>query len=191
MIKLPQIILSKSKDSEEKQKRPSSGDADLLNSFYRIETTLPPNTTTVKKYLTFIKTYEEVYKREKDKISSRQAKLSKGVSKLVDAKNVVTKLKAEAAIQEKELAEKQKEANDALIMIKVIKLVCKNFKVETILKASLDSIPSSSPSVKIQSMGGKVCLMCKGKTLLGIVNKLLKTKSLLTSPSNVLPYYLK
>ena len=135
MIKLPQIILSKSKDSEEKQKRPASGDADLLNSFYRIETTLPPNTTTVKKYLTFIKTYEEVYKREKDKISSRQAKLSKGVSKLVDAKNVVTKLKAEAAIQEKELAEKQKEANDALIMIKV----CKNFKVEKILKASLDS----------------------------------------------------
>jgi hypothetical protein len=30
-----------------------------------------------------------------------------------------------------------------------------------------------------------------GKTLLGIVNKLLKTKSLLTSPSNDLPYYLK
>jgi hypothetical protein len=29
-------------------------------------------------------------------------------------------------------------------------------------------------------MGGKVCLRCKGKTLLGIVNKLLKTKSLLT-----------
>ena len=40
----------------------------------------------------------------------------------MDAKNVVTKLKAEAAIQEKELAEKQKEANDALIMIKVIKV---------------------------------------------------------------------
>ena len=174
MIKLPQIILSKSKDSEEKQKRPASGDADLLNSFYRIETTLPPNTTTVKKYLTFIKTYEEVYKREKDKISSRQAKLSKGVSKLVDAKNVVTKLKAEAAIQEKELAEKQKEANDALIMIKVIKLVCKNFKVEKIFKDSLISFPS--PSVKIQIMGGKVYL---------------KTKSLLTSPSNVLPLHLK
>ena len=64
-------------------------------------------------------------------------------------------------------------------------------KVEKILKGSLDSIPSPSPSVKIQIMGGKVCLRCKGKTLLGIVNKLLKTKSLLTSPSNVLPYYLK
>jgi hypothetical protein len=47
-------------------------------------------------------------------------------------------------------------------------------KVENILKGSLDSIPSPSTSVKIQIMGGKVCLRCKGKTLLGIVNKLLK-----------------
>jgi len=64
-------------------------------------------------------------------------------------------------------------------------------KVEKILKGSLDSIPSPLSSVKIQIMGGKVCLRCKGKTLQGIVNKLLKAKSLLTSPSNVLPGYLK
>ena len=64
-------------------------------------------------------------------------------------------------------------------------------KVEKILKGSLDLIPSPSPSVKIQIMGEKICLRCKGKTLLGVVNKLLKTKSLLTSTSNVLPYYLK
>ena len=58
-------------------------------------------------------------------------------------------------------------------------------KVEKILKGSLDLIPS--PSIKIQILGGKACLRCKGKTLLGVVNKLLKTKSLLTyqSPSNV------
>ena len=43
-------------------------------------------------------------------------------------------------------------------------------KLEKILKGSLDSIPSPSPSVKIQIMGGKVCLSCKGKTLLGDVN---------------------
>jgi hypothetical protein len=59
-------------------------------------------------------------------------------------------------------------------------------KVEKILKGSLDLIPSHS--VKIQIMGGKVCLRCKGKTLLGIVNKFLKTNKLLRSPSNVLPY---
>ena len=61
-------------------------------------------------------------------------------------------------------------------------------KVEKILKGSLDAIPSPSPSVKIQIVSGKVCLRCKDKTLLGIVHKLLKTKSLLISPSNVLLY---
>ena len=34
-------------------------------------------------------------------------------------------------------------------------------------------------------MGGKVCLRRRGKTLLHVVNKFLKTKSLLTTPSNV------
>ena len=41
-------------------------------------------------------------------------------------------------------------------------------KVEKILKVSLDSISSPSPSVKIQIIGGKLYLRCKGKTLLGI-----------------------
>ena len=61
------------------------------------------------------------------------------------------------------------------------------FKVENILKGSLDSIPSPSPSVKIQTMGGKVSLMCKSKTLLGILKTTLFVfKSLLTSPSNAM-----
>ena len=59
------------------------------------------------------------------------------------------------------------------------------FKVENISKGSLDLIPS--PSVKIQFMGEKVCLECKGKTLLGVVKKFLIVKSLLTMPSYVLP----
>jgi hypothetical protein len=63
------------------------------------------------------------------------------------------------------------------------------YKVEKNLKGSLDSILSPSPSVKLQTMGGKVCLRYKGKRFLGIVNKLLKSKSVLTSPSKVLPYY--
>ena len=49
-----------------------------------------------------------------------------------------------------------------------------HFKVEEILEGCLDSI--SSPSVEIQIMGGKVCLRCKGKTLVGFVNKLWKQK---------------
>ena len=63
-------------------------------------------------------------------------------------------------------------------------------KVENILKGSPDSIPLPSPSVKIQIVGGKVCFRCNGKTLLGDVNKLF-FKSLLITPSNVLPLHLK
>ena len=36
-------------------------------------------------------------------------------------------------------------------------------KVENILKGSLDSIPSPSPSLKIQIMGGKVCIITTSK----------------------------
>ena len=59
-------------------------------------------------------------------------------------------------------------------------------KVGNILKGSLDSIPSLSPSVKIQIMNS-----CKGRTLLGIVKKLLKTKRLLAPAINILLHYLK
>ena len=44
-------------------------------------------------------------------------------------------------------------------------------KVEKMLKGNLDLIPLPSPSVKIQIMGGNLCLRCKGKTLLGIETK--------------------
>ena len=55
-----------------------------------------------------------------------------------------------------------------------------SIKVEKILKGSLESILLSPlTSVKIQIMGRKVCSGCKGKKLLGVVNKHLKTKSLL------------
>ena len=64
-------------------------------------------------------------------------------------------------------------------------------RVENVLKGGLDLIPSPSPSIEIQIIGANVCVRCKGKTLLGFVNKLLKTKSWLTSPSNGLPYLLK
>ena len=48
------------------------------------------------------------------------------------------------------------------------------FKVEKILKGSLDSILSPSPSVKIQIMGGKICFSCKAETLLGVLPLCLK-----------------
>ena len=50
------------------------------------------------------------------------------------------------------------------------------FKVENILKGSLVLIPSPSTSVKIKIMGRKVCLSCKGKTLLGLSTNFWKQK---------------
>jgi hypothetical protein len=44
-----------------------------------------------------------------------------------------------------------------------------DYKVENILYGSLDLIPSPSLSGKIQIIGGKVCLKCKGKTLPPII----------------------
>ena len=64
------------------------------------------------------------------------------------------------------------------IMVVFIYIFSILFKVEKILKGSLDSIPFPSSSVKTQIMGGKVCLRFKGKTLLGIANKLFVFKSL-------------
>ena len=47
----------------------------------------------------------------------------------------------------------------------IIKLFSKiAYKVEKILKGSLDKIPSPSSEVKIQVMSGKVLLRCEGKT---------------------------
>jgi hypothetical protein len=43
-------------------------------------------------------------------------------------------------------------------------------------KASLDLIPSPSPSVKTQIMDGKVCLRCKGKTLLVVGQQTFENK---------------
>ena len=59
-------------------------------------------------------------------------------------------------------------------------------RLESFFKDNLDVIPSTPPSVKIQIMGGKVCLRCKVKTLLGDVSQFFVFKSLLTMRSDVL-----
>ena len=64
-----------------------------------------------------------------------------------------------------------------VVLIEPLKFGSFLLKVEKILKGSLDSIPSPTPSVKIEIMGGNVCLRFKGKTLLGVVNKLFVFRS--------------
>ena len=49
-------------------------------------------------------------------------------------------------------------------MVWYFQLMQADVKVENILKGKLDSIPSRISSAKIQIMGGKVCLSCRGWT---------------------------
>ena len=55
-------------------------------------------------------------------------------------------------------------------------------KIENIFKGILD--------IQIQIMDGKVCLRCKGKTLLGVVNKLLNMKVMGLNPVYLLKSFL-
>ena len=105
------------KKKQEKKRKEIPGGEELLQGFYNIFSTIPKQDTSMRKYVSFIKTYQDVHTKEHTEITTRQLKLSKGVSKLLEAREIVKKLKAEAAVQEKELAEKQHEANEALQMI--------------------------------------------------------------------------
>lgn len=89
----------------------------ILHSFYSIHDSLDSKKTTPSKFVQLVQTYFGIVQREKKKIQDRKEKLSAGVSKLNDAREVVAKLKQEAAVKEGELAEKQSAANDALQMI--------------------------------------------------------------------------
>ena len=120
---LPQMILQQEEgedakeDKGKKLARQTTIDESLAVSFYEIHKSLNTKTTTPAKFLTFVRTYQSLYGKEKEKILNRKEKLSNGVSKLNEAREVVAKLKSEAGVQEKRLAEKQGEANNALQMI--------------------------------------------------------------------------
>ena len=78
------------------------------------------------------------------------------------------------------------ESNSFFFMRKSFRQGWNFFKVEKILKGSLDSIPS--PSVKIQIMGRKVCLRCKGKHCWAFLTNVWKQNVCRHHPA---PYYLK
>ncbi len=125
LSELPKLILTKEERVEgddigqkkHKQERRVSGGEELLRNFSAIQRTIGEDENSPLKFVSLIQTYASVYTREKAEILARQQKLTKGVTKLTEAHEVVHKLKAEAAEQEKALAEKQNEANEALQMI--------------------------------------------------------------------------
>ena len=74
--------------------------------------------------------------------------------------------------------------------ITILSTLSQFLSVLLVISGCLDLIPS--PSVKIQTMGGKVSLRCKGKTLLGkLSTSFWKQKVCWQPPSNDLPLHLK
>ncbi|XP_050420010.1 cytoplasmic dynein 2 heavy chain 1 [Adelges cooleyi] len=73
--------------------------------------------TCPKRYISFIQTFSALLRDKHEFINKRLSHLKAGLSKLVDARSVVAKLKSDAGAQEAKLAEKQEKANQALNMI--------------------------------------------------------------------------
>ena len=114
ILKIPKLMLTKedkvdgagiggSAKSSKKKKEGNVviGGEELLQGFYNIFSTIPKKDTSMRKYVTFIKTYQDVHTKEQAEITSRQSKLSKGVSKLLEAREVVKKLKAKQQFKKK------------------------------------------------------------------------------------------
>ncbi|XP_063840903.1 LOW QUALITY PROTEIN: cytoplasmic dynein 2 heavy chain 1-like [Scylla paramamosain] len=110
MIQIPSMLLS------EKEKDAKSG-KDFLSSFLALHESLPSHLSTPRRYLALLHTYQTIHNTKKEGVTQRQQHLKAGVAKLNEARDVVSRLKAEAAKKEVVLAEKQEEANRALQLI--------------------------------------------------------------------------
>eukprot|EP00960_Hanusia_phi_P069522 767109-Hanusia_phi.AAC.3 len=74
---------------------------------------------TPKSYLSFIKSYTDVYKREKDKVDVLKIKIDNGLEKLFQAQDDVKKMKVELAAAEVVLADSVKKSSELMKEISV------------------------------------------------------------------------
>ena len=92
-------------------------DDELSKAFYYIHKTMEKKYLTPKRYLTLLETYRQVYLSKQRTVGKRQQHLKSGVSKLSEARKLVDDLKRNAEVKQKELAVKQREADEALKQI--------------------------------------------------------------------------
>lgn len=90
---------------------------ELPDDFYNIHKSIKSSLATPRRYMSFIDTYISLYSEKTDIIHQRQLKLTAGIMKLNEAKQIVAELKIQAMKQQESLAEKQSKANSALDMI--------------------------------------------------------------------------
>ncbi|XP_068082912.1 cytoplasmic dynein 2 heavy chain 1 [Anabrus simplex] len=137
MRRVPQLLLARIEESADgTSKRPLSGrhrsaaDEVLINGFLNIHENVPRELATPRRYIAFIHLYQHIYISKQSGILERRGRLQAGVAKLTEAREIVAKLKCEAAQQEEQLAEKQGKANAALQMITETMRSANTHKVE-------------------------------------------------------------
>ena len=89
----------------------------LSKCFYDIHESCLSKGSTPRKFMNFLNTYQSVYAKKKEGLLKQQQHLQAGVTKLNEATMLVDELKAKAATQRNLLAQKQREADEALQQI--------------------------------------------------------------------------
>ncbi|XP_018025771.1 cytoplasmic dynein 2 heavy chain 1, partial [Hyalella azteca] len=115
MLQVPELLLTKEELPED-----GAENAAFTENFSSVHESLPSaldHLVTPRRFMTLLHTYRSLYTNHKAKLSTKIKHLQDGVSKLREAQLLVDELKKEASVQEKELAEKQAEANKALQLI--------------------------------------------------------------------------
>lgn len=112
MQQVPEMLLSHELPSDE-----SSSSKQLIRNFVKIHISCAKQnqkSSTPLRYMTFLRSYQSVYKQKKDSLIKKQTHLQAGLSKLDEAKSLVDNLKQKAGQQSILLAQKQKDADSAL-----------------------------------------------------------------------------
>lgn len=121
MMQLPAVIMDQSRGVVTRRDGPSGREMgvtpSLCQSFVFIHQSCSAVAAPPRKFLTLIRTYQKVYQEKKTLVSKQQKHLHAGVQKLDEATALVANLKKKAVQQGAILAEKQAEADQALVQI--------------------------------------------------------------------------
>ena len=116
-LQIPSMLFAKDRSDGQDLTQKIELDDELSKAFYYIHKTMEKKYLTPKRYLTLLETYRQVYLSKQRTVGKRQQHLKSGVSKLSEARKLVDDLKRNAEVKQKELAVKQREADEALKQI--------------------------------------------------------------------------
>ena len=124
MLQMTKLYLSmppkEERDADEKQKKSKKrgegplGGEEIIPILYQIHQTCPASFATPKRFVSFLSSYMQIVRSKEEGSTNRRDRLKAGVSRLTEARDVVAKLKGDAAEKSEILSRKQAEADEAL-----------------------------------------------------------------------------